>query len=345
MNQETTSALPDIVIRSEEDAYEVLRRARDRELGPYNRIVFDGWPTLNLYLQGEKFHQSITPTVMKGLLEFQKGIYRSYAAAKYDHPAKRLSEKERDELEIRVDVNDGSSDLEVNFQELAEKLFAQMVGKMDAQDIVITIVTIAVLYFGTSAYRSFLENRKETRIKEISDETQRETLAALKYTSEQETKRAQIIADLAKDNSKVDNIAQIAFDAQTDVVKALAAGSTAKVEGIPLTAEVAESLTQNARRKSEEVRLDGVYRLIKLDWTDPSKFKVKVFNTKSGITLDAEVQDDSLTGKYKEALREAEWGRSPVVLKINAKTFGDELYRNAVVISAEKYVPPEDQSK
>lgn len=101
MNQETTSALPDIVIRSEEDAYEVLRRARDRELGPYNRIIFDGWPTLNLYLQGEKFHQSITPTVMKGLLEFQKGIYRSYAAAKYDHPAKRLSEKERDELEIR----------------------------------------------------------------------------------------------------------------------------------------------------------------------------------------------------------------------------------------------------
>ena len=176
MSQESKSNLPDIVIRSEEDAYEVLRRARDRELGPYNSIVFDGWPTLNLYLQGDKFHQSITPTVMKGLLEFQKGIYRSYAAAKYDHPAKRLSEQERDDLEIRVDVNDGSSDLEINFQELATKLFEQMVGKMDSQDIAVTIITIAVLYFGTSAYRSFLESRKETRIKEISDETQRETV-------------------------------------------------------------------------------------------------------------------------------------------------------------------------
>lgn len=343
MSQEKKSNLPDIVIRSEEDAYEVLRRARDRELGPYNSIVFDGWPTLNLYLQGDKFHQSITPTVMKGLLEFQKGIYRSYAAAKYDHPAKRLSEQERDDLEIRVDVNDGSSDLEINFQELATKLFEQMVGKMDSQDIAVTIITIAVLYFGTSAYRSFLESRKETRIKEISDETQRETLSALKYTTEQETKRAQIIADLARDNSKVDNIAQIAFDAQTDVVKAMAAGSSSHVDGIALTAGIAESLTQNARRKSEEVRLDGVYRLIKLDWTDPTKFKVKVVNTKSGISLDAEVQDDSLTGKYKEALREAEWSRSPVVLKINAKTFGDELYRNAVVISAEKFVPPDEE--
>lgn len=344
MNLEKSNTLPDIVIRSEEDAYEVLRRARDRELGPYDSIVFDGWPTLNLYLKGDKFHQSITPTVMKGLLEFQKGIYRSYAAAKYDHPAKRLSEKEREELEIRVDVNDGSSDLEINYQELATKLLGQMVGKMDSQDIAITIVSIAVLYFGTSAYRSFLESRKETRIKEITDETQREALAALKYTSEQETKRAQIMADLARDNSKVSNIAQIAFDAQTDVVKAMAAGNSAKVDGILLTPGVADSLTQNARRKSEEVRLDGVYRLIKLDWTDPTKFKVKVFNTKTGISLDAEVQDDSLTGKYKEALREAEWSRSPVLLKINAKTFGEEDYRNAVVISAEKYVTPEDQA-
>ena len=341
MSTTTKQDLPNIVIRSEEDAYEVLRKARDGELGPYNSIVFDGWPTLNLYLKGDKFHQSITPTVMKGLLEFQKGIYRSYAAAKYDHPSKRLSEQEREDLEIRVDVNEGSSDLEINFQELAEKLLEQMVGKMNSQDIVITIVSIAVLYFGTSAYRSFLENRKETRMKEISDETQRETLAALKYTSEQETKRAQIIADLAQSNSKVDNISQIAFDAQIEVVKAMAAGSSAQVEGIPLTQEVAETLTQNARRKSEEVRLDGVYRLIKLDWTDPSKFKVRVFNTKSGIYLDAEVQDDSLTGKYKEALREAEWSRSPVVLKINAKTLGD-TYRNAVVISAEKYVSLDD---
>lgn len=340
MAEETELGLPNIVIRSEADAYEVLERARDQKLGPYNSIVFDGWPTLNLYLKGDKFHQSLTPTVMKGLLEFQKGIYRSYAIAKYGNPEKRLSHIERDELEIRVDVHEGSSDLGINFQELAEKFVLQTAGKMDSQDVVITLITIAVLYFGTSAYRSYLENRKEVRIKEISDDTQRKTLEVLQYTGAQETERAHILADLAKGHQKVDEIVQIAFGAQTELIKAMAAGKTSKVDGIELTAEVAESLTQNARRKSEEVRLDGVYRLIKLDWTDPSKFKVKVYNTKTGITLDAEVQDDSLTGQYKEALREAEWSRSPVMLKINAKTFGDDIYRNAVVISAEKYTPP-----
>lgn len=334
--------LPDIIIRSEQDAYEVLRRARDGEIGPYNTIVFDGWPSLSLYLKGEKFDQSITPTVMQGLLEFQKSLYQAYAAAKYDYPGKRLSEREKKDLEIKVEVNDGSSDLEINFQELAAKLIEHMAGKMESTHILISVVTIAVLYFGTSAYRSFLENRKETRIKEIADETQKMTLSALKYTSEQETARAKIMADLVKRDSTVDNISRLAYDAHAEVVKSMAAGDTAKLEGIPLTPDVVDTLTQNARRQSKDIRLDGIYRLIKLDWSDPLKFKARVYNVKTGLSLNAEVQDDSLTGKYKEALREAEWNRSPVKLIINAKTFGDGLYKDAVVLSAEKHIESTD---
>ncbi len=68
------------------------------------------------------------------------------------------------------------------------------------------------------------------------------------------------------------------------------------------------------------------------------KFKVKVFGLDNGLQLDAEVQDDSLTGKYKEALKEAEWSRSPVKLKINAKLIGEDEYKDAVVVSAEKHL-------
>ena len=93
MSTTTKQDLPNIVIRSEEDAYEVLRKARDGELGPYNSIVFDGWPTLNLYLKGDKFHQSITPTVMKGLLEFPRGVGRFCPAAKDDHSSMGLREQ------------------------------------------------------------------------------------------------------------------------------------------------------------------------------------------------------------------------------------------------------------
>lgn len=326
--------LPDIVITSEEDAYRVLQMARDGQIQPYGNIVFQGWPTLNLYLQGEKFHQSITPTVMRGLLEFQKGLYQSYAAAKYNHPTKRLSEDEKKALEIRVDVKDGSSDLDINYQELAVELMKQLVGKMEPIHIVVTVVSIAVLYFGNSAYRSYLEHRREIRSKEVSDETQRQELEATKFAGVQETERMKIMASLVSSDHRLGNISRLAHEAHTEVVKSMAAGDSSKIDGIPLTPDMAESLTRNAKRKSSEVRLDGIYRLIKLDWTDPLKFKVRVFNVESGLQLDAEVQDDSLTGKYKEALREAEWSRAPVSLKINAKLLGDQ-YRDATVIAAE----------
>jgi hypothetical protein len=325
----------DIVIKSEEDAYAILEMAARNEIGDYGAIRFDGWPTLSIYLKGEKFEQSITPTVMKGLLELQRGVYRSYASAKFNTPNRRLSDQERDELEIKVSVGGGSSSFEINFQEIAVKLIEQLGPRMNPTEVLYTVVSIAVLYFGTSAYRSYLENRKDIRAREVSDETQRATLEAMKFASEQETKRTAIIASLASQDQRVESIANIAHDAHTEVVKCLSAGTEAKLDGINLPPEVSEVLTQNARRQSSDVRLDGTYRILKLDWSDPVRFKVKVQNIKTGAQVDAEVQDDSLTGKYKDALKAAEWSRKPVILHINAKQIGDDVIRDATVISAE----------
>lgn len=326
---------PDIVIRSEEDAYKILEKASRDEIGSYGSIRFDGWPTLSLYIKGEKFDQSITPTVMKRLLELQKSLYRSYASVKFDAPTKRLSEEEKDELELKISVKGGSSKFEINFQEIAVKLIEQLGAKMNPTEVLYAVTAIAVLYFGTSAYKSYLENRKEIRSKEVSDETLRQSLETLKFTSAEETKRTQIIADLANRDHRIENITRLAHDAHTEVIKSLTAGSDAKLDEIPLSPSLSEVLTQNARRKSNEVRLDGNYRLLRLDWSDPTKFKVKISNIQTGLKLDAEVQDDSLTGRYKEALKAAEWSRKPVSLKINAKLIGDEDYRDATVITAE----------
>ena len=201
--------------------------------------------------------------------------------------------------------------------------------------VLITVVTIAVLYFGNSAYKTFLESRKEVRLKEIADGTHRKAIEALTFAGQQETERAKVISDLAANNHRIGNISRIAYQAQSELVKSLAAGDSASVEGISLGSSIAEELTRNARKKSQDIRLDGTYRLVKIDWSDPLKLKVKVFNVDNRITLDAEVQDDSLTGKYREALRDAEWNRVPVNLRINAKVFADNDYRDAIVISSE----------
>lgn len=334
------SNYPDIIIKTEADAYYVLELAAKGKLPSYNRLIFEGWPSLNLYLKGEKFDQSITPTIMKGLLELQKGIYRSYAVASSGNASKRLTEQEKEDLEITVDVKDGSSNFDIDFTKVATK-FIDMIGdKMDPTQIILLVLPVFLMYFGHSAYRTYLENRKEIKIREIGDETQRKMLEQMQFASEQETKRAQIMADIVKREPRVAEVERIAEDAHAGLIKSLGAGDKARVGGVPLTPEVVETLTQGARRKSHEVRLDGLYQVLKLDWSDPLRFRVKAYSKKTGIIIDADVQDGSLEGRHKEAIKEAEWSRKLVDLRINAKTPGDGTYKDAVIISA--VIPEED---
>lgn len=333
-NKKITDENGNIVIRSEADAYLILELAAEDKIGEYNNIIFDGWPSLNIYLKGKKFQKSLTPTVMKGLIELQKGIYQSYSAAKFNTPSKRLTDEEKDALELKVVVNEGSSDLDINFTEIAVQLIKELGQKMDPTYVLITVVSIAVMYFGNSAYKSYLENRKEVKLKELTDETQKDMVSALRFASEQETKRTEILADIIKVQPAMGMVKEIAYDTHTELIKSMAAGTQSKIGDTELSPVVSETLTQNSRRKSREVRLDGVYRLLKLDWSNASKFKVKVFNVKTKLELDAEVQDDSLTGQYKDAIKNAEWSRKPIQLEINAKQLGEDQYYEAVIVSA-----------
>lgn len=326
---------PDIVIRSEDDAFVLLEKAQAGTLGEYNRIVFDGWPTLSLKLKGEKFEQSITPTVMKGLLEFQKGIYQAYASAGYGLPTKRLTGIEKDALEIRVGVEGGSSEFKINFQEIANKLVDHLVDKMDSKTLAIIVVSISLMYFGKSSYVSYLETKKAEKIQTSSDDSLKAALAAIRFGSEEETKRARIFAEMAKGDARLENIGRIAHDTQTGIVRVLAAGTEATLVSTKVPPSIAGSLTQNARRKSSEIRLDGNYRLLKLDWSNSDRFKVKVINVDNGLKLDAEVQDETFDGKYKDALKKAEWERKPVFLEVNAKLLSEDEFRDAVIIHVE----------
>lgn len=335
--------LPNIVIRNESEAYKVLEKALNGTIGDYDQLIFDGWPTLKLYLKGEKYDQSVTYTVMKGLIELQKGVYQSYASAKFNNPTKRLSEEEKKELELKIKVNKGSSDLEINFTEIASKLIENLGSKMTGTQILITVVSISVLYFGDSAYTNYLENRKEIRLADLRDKNQRDTIEALSFNSAEETKRTAIIAQLAQQNSNLNNIPKIAYDTQTSVVRSLGGAELSKIGNNQLTPEIAEILTQNARRKSTEVRLDGEYRLLKVDWTDLESIKIKIRNVKTGFEIDAVLQDDSLTGEYKRAIKEAGFARSSVELTINAEKFDESTFKNVVIVSAK--LPNKDQKK
>lgn len=318
-------------ITNEQDAYALLDKALSGKLPKDAVVEFKGWPTLELHLKGKQFKGSITPPVMKALLEFQQGIYQSYASAKYDNPAKRLTDHEKEALQINVKVTDGTTGLQINYQEIAKELATQLVTKMTPEQVTTVVLTFAVLFFGKVAFAKYLDYRKETRLAELTDDTERAKIDTMRAMSEQETKRAEILARALSSAPRLENVGRIAEDTHTELLKGVRTADSADIAGVPVTGEAALTLVHNARRKSDEVRLDGVYRLLKLDWSDVTKFKVRVWNTETRLELEAEVQDDTLTGNYKALLQKAEWERAPVKLQINARKVGEE-YRGAVIL-------------
>lgn len=327
-----------ITIESEVDAYAALERALAGKLPEDTIVKFGDWPNLHFVVRGDEFNASLTPPIMSGLLDFQRGIYRSFAAVTYGDPNKRLSDSEKKLLQINVKVKKGSSQLDIPADELLKHLITEMMTKMPPEYVLIAVLSIAVMYFGGSFLKTFLDNRKEVRIREVGDETQRATLAAMQFSSAQETERMRILASAMGKVPQLEIAAEEAKDAQAALVKSVREADEAEISGVYLERDDAVVLTRNGRHEVTQARLDGKYRLLKLDWSAPGSFKVKVQRLKDDLIIDADVQDDTLTGAYKEILKDAEWSRNPVILSINAKKVGAS-YKEAVIVRVERDGP------
>ncbi|WP_239780513.1 hypothetical protein [Pantoea sp. 9140] len=325
-------AQEELLISTEEQAYQLIESYLSGHQLP-EHISFDGWPNLSFKLEGNNFNQSLTPSVMKGFVEMQSQINRAFALAKFGTPdPRRLTKEDREELEISVEVKQGSSILTVDMNGFLTKLSQELVGKMSAQEIMITVISAGLIWGGVSIFRRYLDNRKEVRLAEINKDGDKEHLKTMQTMSQEETKRTEIMARFMKQQPLLDNMDRMAYDAKSEMVKSFVRADKAVIDGITLDSEMARELTTNARRRSSEMRIDGVYRIEEVNNTDPEAFKVKVRNVRTDQRLTCLVQDIFLdeTGN-KEALQQAEWERKPVHLSINARHVDGEI-KSAIIL-------------
>lgn len=333
---------PAFVIRSENDAYELLQQLleNDVDVDAYD-LRFDGWPRLTVHLKGEGFQSTITPPLMSAFLELQRNIYKSYAIARYNTPkVTALNALEKEALQIVVKVEPGSSLFSVDLDGLLEKWGKDLIDKMDAKTLLKMVIAVAAIWAGKSAYSDYLAQRVEIRQIEAKKEEQQLLIEQQKLRMEererddaQETKRMEMLTELLQQQPKLHTIKAYADDSRTELFKRSATADEVEIQGMKMDGETAAELVKNARNKSEEVRLDGMYRILNVDSSNPDEFKVKVRSQESGDEFIAKVQDGTLDRRHLDALQRGEWSRRPVRLQINAKSIKDEI-RSAVVMQA-----------
>lgn len=330
-----------VTISSEDDAFEAIKLLISRK-DFQGDVQLDGWPKLQIKLVGEQFDSSITPSVMKSFLELQSLVYKSYAITRYDtDDVRKLSKEEREELEIKVTVEPGSSMFEVDLQEILVK-FAEQAGQtMTPEMTAVTVLGLGVLWVGRTSFSAYLNYRKEVRLSEAGTEEQKAALDAVQAQSKQETERLQLLTKLLVKQPMLDQVKDQVYDAHTEMLKGFSTADTATIEGLTVDSDVADELLKNARRKATEERVDGYYRIIRVDSSNPDVFRVRVRRKKSATEFDAVLQDDSLDEQKKLTLQFAEWERTTVFLSINAKVM-DGVIKEATILDATAVEPSED---
>lgn len=285
-------------------------------------IVFKDWPVLNIKVIGEKYSSTINATIMEGLVEFQKSIYRSYAKAKYNkEDARCLTKKEKEELDFYVKISEGSSDYKISLQEILNNFVKGISSKMESKHLAYTIIGIAIVMGASASYNDYLDHKLEEK-----------KLDTQSYSSELETKRMEIFANAMKDNKVVQSVKENTDEARDAFLKSSVSAEKISIGGSVIDQDTVSELVKSSRDKSIDIRLDGYCRILSVDSSKAQNFTVKV-EYEDGRIFNAVLEDKFIARKEKNKslIQAAEWDKQPIFLAINAKEVRDQITKATII--------------
>lgn len=311
-------------IKNEEDAWALLKKTIEDGISeePFE-LVFENWPVLEFKLTGDKFDSSLTIKVMQSFIDLQQKLNRAYAQIKYNKPsALGLTAAEKEELEILVHVEKGSSIFQVDLQAALETFVTGVSGKMTGPEIVATVLGVGLIYGGVTCTKAYFDHQRET--KQIETST---------FLSEQETKRFEIFAQAMQKQPALQPAYADAEDYYNKMLKGAAEASTFEIGGQQISQEVAQELTRPTRSRAAEMQLNGLYRILKVDSSKPEGFYIGVRFEEDGRTFTAKLEDKWIFRKEAnlEVLKTAEWEKQSVYLKINAKEVRGQITQASIL--------------
>ncbi|MDP9527097.1 hypothetical protein [Pseudomonas protegens] len=236
-----------LVIESEQDAINLIKLALNGEFIDKDvSFDFQGWPSLDINIKGERYHSTLPVGVMKGLVEYQGVLNRAYAIVSENESAKSMSDSERKDLEVVFQVSQGSSEIVGAIAGQLGTLAEQAMLTMSGDELVITILGLGLI-FGLSkvALTKFKING------ELKAEKQR--LDYAENIVEKNVTLSKVNSDLSK--------------ALVTVVKGAYDADHLSLGSIDLDEKEIKSITQRTRSPTEKIRIDDLFLVKKLETT------------------------------------------------------------------------------
>lgn len=296
-----------VVIRSEDDLFDLLRSLKDPERRDVPDVRFDGWPKWELRIRGEDFNGGVPTRIMPGLLALQKAIDEAYAITVYG-AVKRLTKEDRAKTEIVVHLDEGSTVFSAELWEIFNTFAKSAVSNMDGHQTLIAILGTAG-FLGTAwGWKAWLSSQAQAREMDLKIKL-----------SEEETKRQQIVTDLAMNNLRLASVKEGLDAGSTKVLRALRDDDELVMgDDVTVSGEAARQAVRKLPSETIEARRDGTYRILEVkSGSIRSGFKALVEATETDERINLDIPSGTLSEEQLESLKRGEWEKKPLYMQIN----------------------------
>lgn len=299
-----------ILISSERDAWETLKKALADEISETAQVSFDGWPVFRLTIEGKDFSGTIPTRIMPPILDLQKEIYRIYCRAKYNtDDVRRLRPDEKEMLELVVSVKPGSTKFITDLFKALNEIIKNT--NMSSREAVILLVSVSTLIATSIGWKDWLSAREREHGQDVSV-----------HLSQEETKRLQLVTEAMARSPELKHNSEAITGIKSDLSRKLQPSDQLLIDEMPVINGVRSAEIVPAPRKAaEEIRIDGEFVINEVKF--PSKFggkyRFSVTRVIDGKTLLVDALPDMLTGEQITILKDGGFGVKRVLMEINAK--------------------------
>lgn len=329
-----------VVIRDDESALQLLETLLKDSDAPLPEVAFENWPRFEMHVKGDRYHSTITPELMESFLDLQKTINKSYALVRYADSSKRLTNADREELKILIEVKDGSSGFVAKLEDQAEAIakgIAEGFKSMNSKHKLIAILAIGALGFGYLGFSSYVDFQKETRKAELAkleSDAEREerlkTLALVKDLSQGDAAaRAEMFKMVTERIPQVQTISEHMAGTYDKLIASTTDAESVNVHGLSLPGAFVDEISHSPRNVAVADRIASVYRIRGVDHRSKEEYKLALFDVirKVEITATLPKDDSFVTDAILDVIQDAEWGDKVVLLQMITKTRGGKLVK------------------
>lgn len=322
-------------ITSEEDAWKAFQDAVEQrvEIPSGVEVVWAGWPTINIYLPNVPEDATISTSMMEAILELQRSIYRTHILLTTgDSSLRTLTRIEREQFELRVKVQKGSSDLSINLPDIIARYGNDLITKMTGTELLIMVLGLALIYAGKLAFSEYINSKTAQRRIVSDDEKIKTMLGNYQAQLEHDSKRYELLTKALESRPILQQIEHSANSARDEIVKAVADERGGRIQGINLPREVANEISSVSRSQSTEDTVRGTFRVAKVDTTVADGFRVTLEEVNSGETITASLFDAVISSQHRLILQDAEWSKGPVIVELSGRRLRGKL-NDAKIVS------------